>query len=64
MEKVVNEGMGKDVLGHPASCVAWLANKLYEYGVTLKKGEVILSGALSAAVVAEQVIHLLQGLQS
>lgn len=44
-----NRGSGKDVLGHPAACVAWLANKLHAYGVTLKAGEVILSGALSAA---------------
>lgn len=50
---VVNTGTGADVLGHPATCVAWLANKLAAYGVTLKRGEVILSGALSAAVVAK-----------
>lgn len=46
----MNEGKGTDVLGDPALCVAWLANKLSSYGVTLKAGEVILSGALSAAV--------------
>ena len=51
--EVVNEGKGTDVLGDPAICVAWLANKLFEYGITLKAGEIILSGALSAAVVAE-----------
>lgn len=51
--EVINEGKGTDVLGDPAICVAWLANKLSEYDVTLKAGEVILSGALSAAVVAE-----------
>jgi 2-keto-4-pentenoate hydratase len=42
------------VLGHPATCVAWLANKLAEYDVTLKAGEIILSGALSAAVAAQK----------
>jgi len=52
-EVVINEGKGTDVLGDPALCVAWLANKLSEYGVTLKAGEVILSGALSAAVEAK-----------
>lgn len=52
--ELVNTGYGSDVLGHPATCVAWLANKLYEYNVVLKAGEVILSGALSAAVVAEK----------
>jgi 2-keto-4-pentenoate hydratase len=51
--EVVNAGNGTDVLGDPAVCVAWLANKLHEYGVKLKAGEVILSGALSAAVEAE-----------
>ncbi|RAS83654.1 2-keto-4-pentenoate hydratase [Priestia endophytica] len=51
--EVMNTGVGAAVLGHPASCVAWLANKLFEFGITLKAGEVILSGALSAAVNAE-----------
>lgn len=50
----MNKGTGADVLGHPATCVAWLANKLAEYDVTLKAGEVILSGALSAAVIAQK----------
>lgn len=50
----MNKGTGADVLGHPATCVAWLANKLAEYDVTLKAGEVILSGALSAAVSAQK----------
>lgn len=52
--ELINTGMGKDVLGDPAYCVAWLANKMNEFGITLKKGEVILSGALSAALVAEK----------
>ncbi|MFJ7512595.1 2-keto-4-pentenoate hydratase [Peribacillus simplex] len=51
--ELINKGTGLDVLGNPAACVAWLANKLYEYDVTLKANEVILSGALSAAVNAE-----------
>lgn len=51
--KVINKGKGTDVLGDPALCVAWLANKLSEYGVSLKANEVILSGALSAAVEAK-----------
>ncbi|MEH7249270.1 fumarylacetoacetate hydrolase family protein [Neobacillus niacini] len=51
--ELMNTGKGTDVLGHPATCVAWLANKLSEYDVTLKAGEVILSGALSAAIEAK-----------
>ncbi|CAM3836287.1 fumarylacetoacetate hydrolase family protein [Aeromicrobium ponti] len=50
--ELINTGFGYDVLGHPAKCVAWLANKLSQYNVVLKAGEVILSGALSAAVPA------------
>lgn len=45
-----NGGKGTDVLGDPAYCVAWLANSMRKYGTMLKKGEVILSGALSAAI--------------
>ena len=47
--ELVGEGSGAAVLGDPAIAVAWLANRLWGYGVTLKKGEVILSGAFSAA---------------
>lgn len=42
-------GAGAAVLGHPAAAVAWLANKLREFDVPLKAGEVILSGAVAAA---------------
>lgn len=45
----VGEGIGGAVLGDPCLAVAWLANRLWDYGVTLKTGEVILSGAFSAA---------------
>lgn len=48
--QVANTGVGVAALGNPAYCVAWLANKLAEFGIGLKAGEVILSGALSAAV--------------
>ena len=41
---------GAAVLGNPAQAVAWLANKLARYKISLAKGEVILSGSLTAAV--------------
>ncbi len=41
---------GAAVLGHPAQAVAWLANKLSTYKISLTKGEVILSGSLTAAI--------------
>lgn len=51
--EIVNTATGAAVLGHPAQAVAWLANKLAEFDVTLKAGEVILPGALSAAVTVQ-----------
>ncbi|NHC41464.1 2-keto-4-pentenoate hydratase [Bacillus sp. MM2020_1] len=50
--ELVNTGVGAAALGNPANCVAWLANKLSEFDIPLLAGEVILSGALSAAVEA------------
>ncbi|MFJ7730195.1 2-keto-4-pentenoate hydratase [Neobacillus sp. NPDC097160] len=55
--EIMNTGVGAAALGHPATCVAWLANKLFDYGITLKAGEVILSGALSAAINGEPGDH-------
>ncbi|NLY72740.1 MAG: 2-keto-4-pentenoate hydratase [Tissierellia bacterium] len=51
--QLMNSGVGAAALGDPAYCVAWLANTLHEYGVSLKKGEVILSGALTAMLEAD-----------
>lgn len=49
----VYSGLGADVLGDPAISVAWLINKLWEYGVVLRKGEVVLSGSLTSALAAD-----------
>jgi 2-keto-4-pentenoate hydratase len=51
--EVMNTAAGAAVLGNPAHAVAWLANKLAEFDVTLKAGEVILPGALSAALTVQ-----------
>jgi 2-keto-4-pentenoate hydratase len=48
--EVVATAAGAAVLGHPAQAVAWLANKLAAYDIALRKGEVILSGSLTAAM--------------
>ena len=42
----LSEGYGSAVQGNPAQAVAWLANTLGTYGVTLNAGDVILSGSL------------------
>lgn len=52
--RLISGGVGAAVLGHPAASVAWLANKLYEFGLTLEEGEIILSGAITPALDAEK----------
>ncbi|WP_425059268.1 2-hydroxypent-2,4-dienoate hydratase [Sporomusa carbonis] len=47
--EIVATAAGAAVLGHPANAVAWLANKLAKYNISLKKGEVIMSGSFTAA---------------
>lgn len=53
-EQLEAEGTGAAVLGNPCRAVSWLANRLWGYGVTLQKGEVILSGAFTAAPMAQK----------
>ena len=48
--EVIETAAGAAVLGNPAESVAWLANKLSEYDVCLKRGEIIISGSLIAAI--------------
>lgn len=49
----LDSAFGSAVMGHPAEAVAWLANTLGSYGISLNAGEVILSGALSKAIPIE-----------
>jgi 2-keto-4-pentenoate hydratase len=46
----VGSGSGEDVMGSPLNAVAWLANTLGGYGVTLRAGSVVLPGSVCAAV--------------
>ncbi len=48
--ELVATGAGAAVLGNPARCVAWLANTLVRFGEQLHAGEIVLAGALHAAV--------------
>lgn len=47
--KIIDTAAGASVMGNPAVAVAWLANKLYYYGISLKPGEIVLSGSLTKA---------------
>lgn len=51
--EIMSTGAGAAVLGNPAEAVAWLANKLSEHGVSLRRGEIIMSGSLITAISAE-----------
>jgi 2-oxo-hept-3-ene-1,7-dioate hydratase len=42
---VEETGLGAGVLNHPALGIAWLANRLAQYGDGLSAGEVVLSGS-------------------
>lgn len=54
----ISTGAGAAALGHPAYAIAWLANKLSQFDITLKAGEVILPGAVAAAVDVEKGDHI------
>ena len=51
---VEESGVAAAVLNHPANGVAWLANKLFRFGVQLEAGEVILGGSFTRPVPARQ----------
>ena len=48
--EVVQTGAAGAVLGNPATAVAWLANKVHRFGVSLEAGHVILPGSCTRAV--------------
>lgn len=52
--ELCNSACGIEVMGNPVYAVTWLANKLIEFNMPLRAGEIILSGAFAAAVEAKQ----------
>lgn len=48
--EIFDEGVSSAVMGNPAKAVAWLANMLSDYDITLKAGQFVLAGAITAAV--------------
>jgi 2-keto-4-pentenoate hydratase len=48
--EIVETGCSGAVLGNPVTAVAWLANKVASFGVTLHPGHVVLPGSCTAMV--------------
>jgi 2-oxopent-4-enoate/cis-2-oxohex-4-enoate hydratase len=61
--EIIGTGAGAASLGNPVNAVTWLANKLGSLGITLKPGEVILSGSLSIMfpIQAGDTLHMKLG---
>lgn len=46
-ETIEETGVAAGVLNHPATGVAWLANKFHQHGARLEAGEIILAGSFT-----------------
>ncbi len=53
-ETIEESGVAAAVLNHPATGVAWLANKLAQLGDRLEAGEVVLAGSFTRPMWVEQ----------
>lgn len=47
--ELVASGQGSAVLGHPAASVAWMADKLAEFGLELEPGHIVMPGSCTKA---------------
>jgi 2-oxo-hept-3-ene-1,7-dioate hydratase/2-keto-4-pentenoate hydratase len=47
---IEESGVSSAVMGNPISSVAWLANTLHRFGVTMQAGHVVLSGSFIKAI--------------
>ena len=48
--EIVVTGAGAATMGHPVNAMVWLTNTLGKLGITLKAGDIVLSGAMGAMV--------------
>lgn len=56
--QVVQSGESSAVLGNPVAAVAWLANKLSEFGVAFEPGQTILTGSFVRAIPVKAGDHV------
>ncbi|WP_280477083.1 2-oxo-hept-4-ene-1,7-dioate hydratase [Nocardia farcinica] len=52
-ETIEESGVAAAVLNHPATGVAWLANKLHQHGDRLEAGEIVLAGSFTRPIWVE-----------
>jgi len=52
--KLLREGSGRNVLGHPMNALEWLANNLSARGLGLKAGQYITTGVTTEVYMAER----------
>ncbi|WP_087972241.1 2-keto-4-pentenoate hydratase [Oceanobacillus rekensis] len=52
-DEFIDSAYGSAVMGNPIEAVAWLANEVGAYDISLNAGEIILAGALSKAIPME-----------
>ena len=53
-QTIEETGVAAGVLNHPASGVAWLANKLHQHGTNLEAGEIVLAGSFTRPMWVER----------
>ena len=53
-EVIEESGVAAAVLNHPATGVAWLANKLAQHGDRLEAGEIVLAGSFTRPMWVEK----------
>ncbi|MFY9262088.1 MAG: 2-oxo-hepta-3-ene-1,7-dioic acid hydratase [Actinomycetaceae bacterium] len=53
-ETIEETGVAAGVLNHPATGVAWLANKFHQHGARLEAGEIILAGSFTRPMWVER----------
>jgi 2-keto-4-pentenoate hydratase len=53
----IGEGYGRDILGHPFNSVAWLATHLAARGVSLKAGQIVMTGSVMKTIFPDHDAH-------